>query len=99
MFFEERPAHVLVERNGEIVVQVEDSLDHVVGGHGVLHSHTEQDLEPLQRVLIHGINDGQVDYAEEEEGGAVGHRAETFSSHIDFFLSNFRFLHSDVNLF
>ena len=80
----------MVQGVREEVVEDLDTFLYVLGLLRVLDRVFEQVLEPLQRVLVHVIDNVQVDNTKEEKLRAERNRAEAFSLHINFFLSNFR---------
>lgn len=95
MPFEEGSADVLVKGQGLIFVQDWNTLGYVLWLCWVSNWGSKESLEPLERVLIHRINDIQVNDTEEEEGGAVSDLSERFSSDINFLLSDLRLGFSD----
>lgn len=64
----------------------------------IFYAHHKEPHEPLQRILIHRIDQGKVNDTEEKQRSSVGNRPVPFSSLIDLLLSYFAFLHSFVNL-
>jgi len=64
---EERSTDVVVKRKGEVVIEILDSLWNIIGLDRVLHTISKQPLEPLQRVLIHRINDSKINDTEEQK--------------------------------
>lgn len=71
-----------------MVVQVVDSQEMVVALLRVLNGTAEEVGEPLERVLVHGVDDGQLDNGEEEELSAVCDRAEVLTRLVDLPLSD-----------
>jgi hypothetical protein len=69
-----------------------------VGGGAALDAQHEQPDEPLERVLIHRVDQGEVDDAEEEKRSSVGHGTVPFSGLVDLLLSYLALLHSLVDL-
>jgi hypothetical protein len=51
----------------------------------------------LQRILVHRIDQREIDDTEKKERSSVGHRSVTFSGLINLFLSDFAFLYSLVD--
>lgn len=80
-----------------MIIEELDSLLWFVALWTVVYTLSEQIRKPLQRVLIHWIDDGQVNDGEEEDGSTIGHWSVDFSSLIDFLLSHLGLLHSDVD--
>lgn len=64
----------------------------------VVDTRTEEAREPLQGVLVHVIDCGQVDDCEEEKRGSERHRPVSFTSLIDHFLSDGRLSHADFDI-
>mmetsp|Transcript_11724 Transcript_11724/g.17934 ORF Transcript_11724/g.17934 Transcript_11724/m.17934 type:complete len:320 (+) Transcript_11724:685-1644(+) len=87
---EQGSADVLVQGEGEVVVQDSDTGSGFVVGLGVFHTSSEQSLEPLKRVLVHGIDVSQVHNTEEEQTGSEGDSSEVLTSLIDLLLGNSR---------
>lgn len=81
-----------------MVVDIGQTLLQYARGRTALDANHEQPREPLQRILVHGVDQRKVDYAEEQERGAVGHWTIPLASLIDLFLSDFALLYSLVNL-
>jgi len=81
-----------------VVVQVHNSHEVIVVLLRVLNRRGEQVSEPLQRVLIHGINDGQIDNREEENLGAVGNGPEVLTRLVNLFLSDSSLSLSDLDI-
>ncbi len=67
MLIEEASADVVVEWESEIVVDSLDTLYRVITLLWVLHSRLEESLEPLQGVLVHRIDEVEVDDSEEKQ--------------------------------
>jgi hypothetical protein len=65
MLLKQRPTHILVQTVSEVVYQIRQPYRQLFGGQGVLHRHLEEVDEPLQRVLVHRVDAGQVHDAEE----------------------------------
>jgi len=86
VLFEERPADVLVQAVGEVLVNVEQPFLKHVGGRTRLDAHNKESDKPLQRVLVHRIDEGKVDDAEEEEGSPEGDRPVALSRLINLLL-------------
>ena len=73
MLLEQGATNVFIEGIGEIVVDVLQT-DFVLRGDGrVLHTILEQFDVPLQRVLIHRVDIGEIQNAEEEQGCSECH--------------------------
>ena len=72
VLLKERAAHVAVQAVGEVVVDVEDTLRDVVRPFGVGDAAEEDADEPLEGVLVHGVDGGHVGHAEEEDLGVDG---------------------------
>jgi len=66
VLLEQGAADILVQREGEVIIQVEKSLFKLLCRRRVLHAHNEQIDEPLERVLVHRVNSVQVNDAEEK---------------------------------
>jgi hypothetical protein len=64
---EQTSANVIIEVESEMVIQVLDSLLGMWCLRTVVNTLAEQVREPLQRVLIHRIDDGEVDNSEEQD--------------------------------
>ena len=86
VLLEERAAHVAVQAVGEVVVDVEDTLRDVVRPFGVGDAAEEDADEPLEGVLVHGVDGGHVGHAEEEDLGVDGHRDVLTAGHVNVFL-------------
>lgn len=57
MLFEKGPADILIQGKSKVTIQCLDSFSDDSRRHRVLNCITEEHLEPLQGVLIHGVND------------------------------------------
>jgi len=97
MFLEQWSADILVERVSEVVVHVCQSLIKHIACRTVLHTHHKESNEPLQWVLVHRIDQREVDDAEEKERSSVSHWSVAFSCFVDLFLGDFAFLYSLVD--
>lgn len=56
---------IAVQAEGEVLVDVDDTLSYVVRSLRVCDSGQEESNEPLQGILVHGVNVGQVSGTEE----------------------------------
>ena len=74
VLLEERATHVAVQVVGEVVLEVLEAPLHVLRLQAVLYRVEIEIDEPLQRVLVHRIDVGQVGEAEEECGRVLRHR-------------------------
>lgn len=89
VFFEERSTNVAIERIGEVLSQVLESFLHVVVLFRVVDGHDEQIDEPNERVLVHGLDVGQVGNREEENGRVHGYGTIAESCLVDLLLGLF----------
>ena len=71
---EDGAADVGVEQVGDEVVQVGDALAEVLALRRAADAVDEELLVPGERVLVHGVDRGEVGDAEEQDGAAHGHR-------------------------
>jgi hypothetical protein len=85
----ETSANVFIKVQSEVIVKMFDSLLSMWSLRTVINALTEQVCEPLQRVLIHGIYNSEVNDCEEEDRCAVSDRSVNFSSLIDLLLGYF----------
>jgi len=65
---------------------------------GAINGTSEQGAEPLQRVLIHWVDDSQVYNCEEENLSSESDWSESGTSPINLSLSSNGFLHTESNL-
>lgn len=97
MGFEQRPADVFVELVGEVIIKVlEPFLQHVARS-GLVYTVDKQVVEPLEGVLIHGVDGGQVQDAEEQQARSKCNWSITVSNYVDLVFSHFAVFHSLVN--
>lgn len=68
VLLKERSTDVAVQRVREVMVQAVETLLQIVRALGVLNRHTKQVDEPHERVLVHGLDVGQVRDGEEQDG-------------------------------
>lgn len=93
VLLEKGAADIAVQAEGEVVVDVDDSLRNVVGTLGVGDA-TEKDAdEPLQRVLVHWVDVGHVSHAEEQDLRVDGDWDVLAASHIDVLFRLLRHKH------
>ena len=95
---EERAADVVVERVGEILVENLDAPVDVVVLLRFLRASDEERDEPRERVLVHGIHEGEIRDAEEEHGRARRHGAIFLSRLVDILLRRLRLRNLERNL-
>ena len=72
VLLEQRAANVAVERVGEVLAQVLQPLGQVLALLRVVDGQYEQVDEPHERVLVHGLDVGQIGDAEEQNGRVDG---------------------------
>jgi hypothetical protein len=68
--FEQAPADIHEYVLGDLANEVGDAGVQVAGHLGLVHGHLEQPLEVGQRVLVHGVDHGQVAGHEVEDRAA-----------------------------
>jgi hypothetical protein len=95
---EQTSAHILVEVESEVVIEVFDSLFGIWVLSAVVYALTKEVGEPLQRVLIHGVDDGQINDREEEDGGSVCDGSVDLARLVDLLLGDLGLLHAHVDL-
>ena len=87
VLLEEGAADVAVERVSEVVLQILESLFQIFALLSVVDAHDEEGDEPGERVLVHGVDVGEVGDGEEEDGGVDGDRFVAHSSRVDLLFS------------
>ena len=86
VLLEERATHVAVERVGEVVLEVLEARVEVVALLRVVDAHDEERDEPGERVLVHGVDVGQVGDREKEDGRVDGDRFVAHARRVDLLL-------------
>lgn len=81
----------------KVIVQNLNSLSWFCALLRGINRHYKQFGEPLQGVLIHGVDSSKIDNSKEQNRSSISNWSESFSNNIDFSLSDLRLLHSDVN--
>ena len=86
VLLEQRSAHVAVERVGEIVAQIlQPIFEHVRLLRIVDRVHEQVDV-PRKRVLVHGLDVGEIGDGEKEHGRVDSDRSIAHSRFVDFAL-------------
>jgi len=97
MSFKKTSTNVLIKVLCEMIIQVLYSVIWFWTLRTIINTLSKQIREPLQRVLIHRINYGQINDCKEENWSPVSNRSVNFSGLIDLFLGNLRLFHSDID--
>ena len=98
MCFEQWSAHILVQWHGEMVIEVPDSTLRVWCLWWIINWVDEKLGEPLQGILVHVIDDGQVDNSEKENLCSESYWPVIISCFINFFLCYYWFFHAYFDL-
>eukprot|EP00976_Prorocentrum_cordatum_P114809 1195902-Prorocentrum_minimum.AAC.5 len=98
VLLKERAAHVLVQEEGEVLREVAQADVQIVTGRGVCDRLDEQVAEPLQAVLVHGVDVGHVLHGEKEERRVLRYRLVAHARLVDLHLRHLRnlLLHCDL---
>ena len=89
MSFEETSRDVCVNHPGDVIDKnIESFLEHI-RLFALLNSCVEETLDVAKRVLIHGINTGEISDDEVQDGAADGNRAVLITRVIDLLLDNY----------
>ncbi len=98
MLLEQTSANVSVKVVGEEIPNIQNTCLQCTTLRGVLQRLLEDRLVPLQRVLVHRVNQRQLCNAEEEETGVEGEVSIVLSCLVDASLCLYRDLHLLVDL-
>ena len=65
-------AHITIQRICEVIFQVLQSFVNIFSFLCVINAEHKQHDEPVERILVHGVNVSQISNREEQDGGVDG---------------------------